>query len=180
MGETTWQTGVWHPEIVSNWECKYRQIFIGLFPTEWSLSRSFDEVYRRLVNEWTNRGRKVINGVVRICVPLPPAVPITPKNNLRYIFMVIDTLRIDRAVDLCMAYTSGFARWTLFLCAPSHHCCVWLLHSFERFPIEFPETLRVNLVPGELASLAQARGDLVCCHLWFVFPQIFLFKFNDF
>lgn len=34
-----------------------------------------------------------------------------------------------------------------------------LPYSFERFPVELPETIKVNLVPGEFASYAQARGD---------------------
>ena len=45
----------------------------------------------------------------------------------------------------------------------SYISIVLLPHSFERLPIELPETLRVNLVPGELASYAQARGDFNCC-----------------
>lgn len=46
-------------------------------------------------------------------------------------------------------------------------CIVMFLlpHSFERFPIELPETIRVNIVSGEFASYAQARGDFAVVSL---------------
>lgn len=60
------------------------------------------------------------------------------------------------------AVTSNCSVILLFVC--------WLPYSFERFPIELPETIRVNIVPGDLASYAQARGD--CLNNWLLSPLV--------
>ena len=72
------------------------------------------------------------------------------------------------------------------LCVTDHsynNYVMILPYSFERFPVELPETIKVNLVPGELASYAQARGDSLCCHYFnstiYVIIIILLFKWSD-
>lgn len=50
--------------------------------------------------------------------------------------------------------------------------------SFERFPVELPETIKVNLVPGELASYAQARGDLSLLSLLLFFDLLVSYSGN--